>query len=162
ITKRMEHRGWGWQALWWHHFFLLWSTIDGQNRYSIPEELEKGSLVGNVAKDLGLGLSDIIVRKLRVASEAGEQYFTVDAGRGELVVNDRIDREALCGQSASCLLPLQVVIENPLQLHRMEVEIKDVNDNAPTFLKSDHVIEIAESTVAGVRFPLEMAEDPDV
>uniref|UniRef100_A0A3P9II68 Protocadherin 1 gamma 31 n=1 Tax=Oryzias latipes TaxID=8090 RepID=A0A3P9II68_ORYLA len=158
----MEHRGWGWQALWWHHFFLLWSTIDGQNRYSIPEELEKGSLVGNVAKDLGLGLSEIIVRKLRVASEAGEQYFSVDAGRGELVVNDRIDREALCGQSASCLLPLQVVIENPLQLHRMEVEIKDVNDNAPTFLKSDHVIEIAESTVVGVRFPLEMAEDPDV
>uniref|UniRef100_A0A3B3ID93 Cadherin domain-containing protein n=1 Tax=Oryzias latipes TaxID=8090 RepID=A0A3B3ID93_ORYLA len=149
-------------ALWWHHFFLLWSTTDAQTRYSIPEELEKGSLVGNVARDLGLGLSDIFVRKLRVASEAGEQYFSVDAGRGELVVNDRIDREALCGQSASCLLPLQIVIENPLQLHRMEVEIKDVNDNAPTFLKSDHVIEIAESRVAGVRFPLEMAEDPDV
>ncbi|XP_042370490.1 protocadherin gamma-C4-like, partial [Plectropomus leopardus] len=70
--------------------------------------------------------------------------------------------EALCGQSASCVLPLQVVIENPLQLHRIEVEIKDVNDNAPSFLKRDHIIEIAESTVVGVRFPLESAEDPDV
>uniref|UniRef100_A0A3Q2Y6Q4 Protocadherin 1 gamma 31 n=1 Tax=Hippocampus comes TaxID=109280 RepID=A0A3Q2Y6Q4_HIPCM len=74
----------------------------------------------------------------------------------------RIDREALCGQSASCVLPLQVVVENPLQLHRIEVEIKDVNDNAPIFLKSEHVIEIAESTVVGVNFPLQSAEDPDV
>uniref|UniRef100_A0A3B4ZAM5 Cadherin domain-containing protein n=1 Tax=Seriola lalandi dorsalis TaxID=1841481 RepID=A0A3B4ZAM5_SERLL len=162
MTKRMGYRDWRWQALWWHHFFLLWTTIDGQTRYSIPEELERGSVVGNIAKDLGLGLSDIFDRKLRVASEAGEQYFSVDAGKGELVVNDRIDREALCGQSASCVLPLQVVIENPLQLHRIEVEIRDVNDNAPSFLKSDHVIEIAESTVVGVRFPLESAEDPDV
>uniref|UniRef100_A0A3Q1BTT4 Cadherin domain-containing protein n=1 Tax=Amphiprion ocellaris TaxID=80972 RepID=A0A3Q1BTT4_AMPOC len=150
MTKRMGYRDWRWQALWWHHFFLLWSTIDGQTRYSIPEEMERGSLVGNLAKDLGLGLSDIFDRKLHVASEAGEQYFSVDAGKGELVVNDRIDREALCGQSASCVLPLQVVVENPLQLHRIEVEIRDVNDNAPNFLKSDHVIEIAESTVVGV------------
>ncbi|XP_049897601.1 protocadherin gamma-C5-like isoform X13 [Epinephelus moara] len=162
MTKRTGYRDWRWQALWWHHFFLLWSTIHGQTRYSIPEELEQGSVVGNLAKDLGLGLSDIFERKLRVASEAGEQYFSVDAGKGELVVNDRIDREALCGQSASCVLPLQVVIENPLQLHRIEVEIRDVNDNAPSFLKNDHVLEIAESTVVGVRFPLESAEDPDV
>ncbi|KAM6924062.1 protocadherin gamma-C5-like isoform 8-T8 [Xenentodon cancila] len=162
MTKRMGYRDWRWLVLWWHHFFLLWSTIDGQTRYSIPEELDRGSLVGHLAKDLGLGVSDIFDRKLRVASEAGEQYFSVDAGKGELVVNDRIDREALCGQSASCVLPLQVVIENPLQLHRIEVEIRDVNDNAPTFLKTDHEIEIAESTVVGVRFPLEIAEDPDV
>ncbi|XP_058505676.1 protocadherin gamma-C5-like [Solea solea] len=162
MTKRMGYRDWRWQALWWHNFFLLWITIHGQTRYSIPEELERGSVVGNLGKDLGLGLSDMFDRKLRVASEAGKQYFTVDAGKGELVVNDRIDREALCGQSVSCVLPLQVVIEQPLQLHRIEVEIRDVNDNAPTYLKSDHVIEIAESTVVGMRFPLESAEDPDV
>ncbi|KAM6999940.1 uncharacterized protein LKV04_004877 [Tautogolabrus adspersus] len=162
MTKRIGYRDWRWQALWWHLFFLLWSTINGQTRYSIPEELERGSMVGNLAKDLGLGLSDIFERKLRVASEAGKQYFSVDAGKGELVVNDRIDREALCGQSASCVLPLQVVIERPLQLHRIEVEVRDVNDNSPSFLKSEHIIEIAESTVIGVRFPLESAEDPDV
>ncbi|XP_030594739.1 protocadherin gamma-C5-like isoform X8 [Archocentrus centrarchus] len=162
MTKRMGYRDWRWLTVWWHYLFLLWSTVNGQTRYSIPEELERGSLVGNLAKDLGLGLSAIFDRNLRVASEAGEQYFSVDAGKGELLVNDRIDREALCGQSASCVLPLQVVIENPLQLHRIEVEIRDINDNAPSFLKSDHVIEIAESTVVGVQFPLEMAVDPDV
>uniref|UniRef100_A0A8C7S654 Cadherin N-terminal domain-containing protein n=1 Tax=Oncorhynchus mykiss TaxID=8022 RepID=A0A8C7S654_ONCMY len=67
-----------WLALWWHHFFLLWNTIDGQTRYTIPEELKQGSVVGNLAKDLGLGLSEIFDRKLRVASEAGKQYFKLD------------------------------------------------------------------------------------
>uniref|UniRef100_A0A3Q4GFX7 Cadherin N-terminal domain-containing protein n=1 Tax=Neolamprologus brichardi TaxID=32507 RepID=A0A3Q4GFX7_NEOBR len=81
MTKRMRYRDWRWLALWWHHFFLLWSTIDGQTRYSIPEELKQGSVVGNLAKDLGLALSDIFDRRLRVASQAGEQYFSVDAGK---------------------------------------------------------------------------------
>ncbi|XP_040904775.1 protocadherin gamma-C5-like [Toxotes jaculatrix] len=162
MTKRMGYRDWRWQALWWHHFFLLWSTIDGQTRYSIPEELKQGSVVGNLAKDLGLGLSDVFDRKLRVDSEAGKQYFSVDAGKGELVVNDRIDREALCGQSASCVLPLQVVTENPLQLHRIEVEIRDINDNSPIFSTEERSLKIAESTAAGIRFPLETAQDLDV
>nr|XP_046262586.1 protocadherin gamma-C5-like isoform X14 [Scatophagus argus] len=162
MTKTMGYRDWRWQALWWHHFFLLWSTIDGQTRYSIPEELKQGSVVGNLAKDLGLGVSEIFDRKLRVASEAGEQYFSVDAGKGELVVNDRIDREALCGQSASCVLPLQVVIENPLNLHRIEVEIKDINDNSPNFHTKELSLKISESAAVGTRFPLESAEDSDV
>uniref|UniRef100_A0A8C6UY59 Cadherin domain-containing protein n=1 Tax=Neogobius melanostomus TaxID=47308 RepID=A0A8C6UY59_9GOBI len=146
------------------NFTLLCTTslTDGQTRYSIPEELKQGSVVGNIAKDLGLGLTDILDRKLRVAAEAGKQYFTVDSGKGELVVNDRIDREALCGQSASCVLPLQVVTENPLQLHRIEVEIRDINDNSPVFMTQQKALKIAETTVAGVRFPLETAHDPDV
>ncbi|XP_068181986.1 protocadherin gamma-C5-like [Antennarius striatus] len=162
MTKRTGFRDWRWQALWWHHLFLLWTTIDGQTRYNIPEELKQGSVVGNLAKDLGLGLSDILVRKLRVASEAGKQYFSVNAGKGELVVNDRIDREALCGQSASCVLPLQVVVENPLQSHRIEVEIRDTNDNFPHFVTEEINLRIPESVALGKRFPLESAEDPDV
>ncbi|KAM4732831.1 protocadherin gamma-C5-like [Anableps anableps] len=162
MTKKMGYRNWRWQALWWHHFFILWSTIEAQNRYSIPEELKQGSVVGNLAKDLGLSLSEIFHRKLRVASEAGEQYFRVDAGKGELVVNDRIDREALCGQSASCVLPLQIVIENPLHLHRLDVEIKDINDNSPIFQAKELFIKIAESAAVGTRFALENAEDLDV
>ncbi|XP_034399786.1 protocadherin gamma-C5-like [Cyclopterus lumpus] len=162
MTKTMGYRGWRWLALWWHHFFLLWSTINGQTRYSIQEELKQGSVVGNLAKDLGLRLSDMFDRKLRVSSEADEQYFSFDAGKGELVVNDRIDRETLCGQSASCVLPLQVVLENPLSLHRIEVEIKDINDNSPSFHAEDMSLKISETAAVGTRFPLEGAEDPDV
>ncbi|KAM4586830.1 protocadherin gamma-C5-like isoform 14-T14 [Fundulus diaphanus] len=161
MTKTIGYRDWRWQALWWHHLFLLWSTIEAQTRYSIPEELQPGSVVGNLAKDLGLSLSDIFDRKLRVASEGGEQYFSVDPGKGELVVNDRIDREVLCGQSASCVLPLQIVIENPLHLHRLEVEIKDINDNSPIFHTKDLSLKIAESAAVGTRFLLASAEDLD-
>ncbi|XP_053734303.1 protocadherin gamma-C5-like isoform X7 [Synchiropus splendidus] len=160
MTKRTGH--WRWQSLWWHYFFLLWTTIDAQTRYSIPEELKQGSVVGNLAKDLGLGLSEIFDRKLQVASDAGEQYFSVDLGKGELLVNDRIDREALCGHSSSCVLPLQVVVEDPLQLHRIEIEIRDINDNSPSFVSNEISLNIAESTAVGTRFPLETAADPDV
>ncbi|XP_041846834.1 protocadherin gamma-C5-like [Melanotaenia boesemani] len=162
MTKRMIHRDWRWLALWWHHFFLTWTTINAQTRYNIPEELKQGSVVGNIAKDLGLSLSDIFDRKLRVASEAGERYFSVDAGKGELVVNDRIDRETLCGQSASCVLPLQIVLENPLNLHRIEVEIRDINDNSPVFHTKELSLKMAELAAVGTRFPLESAEDSDV
>uniref|UniRef100_A0A3Q3DXA5 Protocadherin gamma-C3 n=1 Tax=Hippocampus comes TaxID=109280 RepID=A0A3Q3DXA5_HIPCM len=156
----VRNRDWRWRALLWH--FLMWTTVDAQTRYSIPEELKQGSVVGNLAKDLSLGLSEIFERKLRVASEAGKQYFSVDAGKGELLVSDRIDREALCGQSANCVLPLQVVVENPLQLHRIEVEIRDINDNVPRFQTQEIKIKIPESVAVGTRFPLESAEDPDV
>uniref|UniRef100_A0A667X5K5 Protocadherin gamma-C5-like n=1 Tax=Myripristis murdjan TaxID=586833 RepID=A0A667X5K5_9TELE len=162
MTKRMRYRVWKWQSVCWYHFFLLWSTIDGQARYTIPEEMKQGSVVGNLAKDLGLGISQIFERKLRVASEAGKQYFSVNAGKGELLVNERIDREALCGQSVSCVLSLQVVIEKPLQLYRVEVEIQDINDNYPSFPSKDVTLEIAESTAAGAYFPLESAQDLDV
>ncbi|XP_061755828.1 protocadherin gamma-C5-like [Nerophis ophidion] len=162
MTKTIGYRDWRWQALLWHQVFLLWTTVDAQTRYSIPEELKQGSVVGNLAKDLSLGLSEIFERKLRVASEAGKQYFSVDAGKGELLVNDRIDREALCGQSASCVLPLQVVVENPLNLHRIEVEIKDINDNFPRFHTKELSLNIAESAAVGTRFLLESAEDYDV
>ncbi|XP_075902610.1 protocadherin gamma-C5-like [Nelusetta ayraudi] len=162
MTKTIGCGDWRWQALRWHHFFLLWTTIHGQTRYSIPEELKQGSVVGNLAKDLGLGLSEIFDRKLRVDTDASKQYFSVDAGKGELVVNDRIDREALCGQSASCVLTLQVVIENPLQLHRIEVEIRDMNDHSPVFSTEERSLKIAESTATGITFPLETAQDQDV
>ncbi|XP_015801038.3 protocadherin gamma-C5-like [Nothobranchius furzeri] len=152
-----------WQLLlWWHHFLLLWSTIDGQTRYSIPEELKRASVVGNIAKDLGLVVSELYQRKLRITSEAGKQYFNVDLGKGELVVTDRIDREELCGQSPSCLLPLELVIDNPLQLHRVEIEIQDTNDHSPSFSTKEKLVKIAELVNPGARFPLESAQDPDV
>ncbi|XP_029298051.1 LOW QUALITY PROTEIN: protocadherin gamma-B7-like [Cottoperca gobio] len=136
--------------------------FNAQTRYSIPEELKQGSVVGNLAKDLGLVVSELYRRKLRITSEAGKQYFNVDLGKGELVVIDRIDREELCGQRPSCLLPLELVIDNPLQLHRVEIEILDTNDNSPSFLTNEKVLKIAELANPGTRFLLESAQDPDV
>ncbi|XP_045572916.1 protocadherin gamma-C5 isoform X4 [Salmo salar] len=151
-----------WQVLWIYQFVLLWNTIEAQIPYTIPEELKEGSVVGNIAKDLGLGISEIYDRKLRIASDAGKQYFSVDLGKGELVVNERIDREYLCGENVPCLLPLEVIVENPLQLHRIEIEIQDINDNSPGFLTNERILKIAEVINPGAKFPLESAHDPDV
>ncbi|XP_041948156.1 protocadherin gamma-C5-like isoform X26 [Alosa alosa] len=153
---------WSWRTLWILPFLFLWNNVHAQIRYTIPEELKEGSVVGNIAKDLGLDVADIANRRLRIASESGNHYFTVDLAKGELVVNDRIDREKLCGIKAICVLTLEVVVENPLQLHRIEIDVQDINDNAPDFHTKEIVLKIAESTTPGKRFPLEKASDPDV
>ncbi|XP_076875478.1 protocadherin gamma-C5-like isoform X20 [Brachyhypopomus gauderio] len=155
-------RGWKRAAFWLFACSLWWSTAGAQIRYSIAEEVKEGSVVGNIAKDLHIDISDISYRKLRIASEASRQYFSVDSEKGELIVNGRIDRETLCGESLNCLLPLQIIIENPLQLLRVEIEIQDINDNAPNFHTKEGILNIAESAALGARFPLEYAEDPDV
>ncbi|XP_046901932.1 protocadherin gamma-C5-like isoform X2 [Hypomesus transpacificus] len=160
--RNMFLRGWRGQGLWLLGVFLSWNTVAAQIRYVVPEELSVGSVVGNIAKDLNLEVIEISTRDLRIASVAGRQYFSVDLGKGEIIVSDRIDRETLCGQSLKCLLPLEVIIENPLQLHRVEVEIQDINDNAPHFQSAERTLKIAESTAPGVRFSLESAQDPDV
>uniref|UniRef100_A0AAR2JXI0 Cadherin domain-containing protein n=1 Tax=Pygocentrus nattereri TaxID=42514 RepID=A0AAR2JXI0_PYGNA len=151
---------------WWIAGLLqalaVWNIIEAQIRYTIPEELNEGTVVGNIAKDLDLKLSEVFERNLRIASESGKQYFGVDSAKGELVVSERIDRETLCSQSATCLLPLEAIVENPLQLYRVEIEIQDINDNSPVFQNNEKVLNIAESTAPGARFRLESAKDPDI
>ncbi|XP_069510241.1 protocadherin gamma-C5-like isoform X4 [Ambystoma mexicanum] len=134
----------------------------GQTRYSVREGQEPGAFVGSVAKDLGLALAGLAARRLRVVTQGERQYFQVDLASGGLLLHERIDREELCGDSSPCLLHVQLVLENPLSLLRVEVEVVDVNDNAPLFPKNDILLEISELTNTGSALPLEIAEDPDV
>ncbi|KAJ0050193.1 hypothetical protein NL108_014072 [Boleophthalmus pectinirostris] len=135
------------------------STL-AQIRYSVPEEVKDGTVVGNVAKDLGLDVSSLGERRFRI-SDTNNAIFAVNADNGALYVHGRIDREQLCQGSGTCLMELKVLVENPLEVHYVVVEITDVNDHAPTFPKRNETIEIAEHTLAGNRFQLHPARDPD-
>ncbi|XP_031221347.1 protocadherin gamma-B6 isoform X10 [Mastomys coucha] len=129
-------------------------------RYSIPEELDRGSVVGNLAKDLGLSVLEVSARKLRVSAE--KLHFSVDSESGDLLVKDRIDREQICKGRRKCELQLEAVLENPLNIFHVVVEIEDVNDHAPQFEKKEMRLEILETVSVGTRIPLEPATDPDI
>lgn len=157
----LQRPAWKWQVL---SLFLLcgWGWVSGQIHYSVVEESELGTVVGNVARDLGLKVEELPGRRLRLGSEESLRYFAVRLDSGTLVVSQRLDRERLCGAAASCVLSVQVVTENPLQLFRLEVEILDLNDNSPSFPTAHRTLRIAESATVAARFPLESAQDPDV
>ncbi|XP_078407355.1 protocadherin gamma-A10-like [Cetorhinus maximus] len=136
-------------------------SVCGNIRYSIPEELELGAFVGNIAKDLGLDVKQLFERRFRIASQNKKQYLTVNLKTGILLIKGKIDREQLCEQGLSCVLMLEAVIENPLEIYRIEVDILDINDNAPFFQRNEVNLEIPESTPLGLSFPLQSALDPD-
>ncbi|XP_056371794.1 protocadherin gamma-B5-like [Oenanthe melanoleuca] len=142
---------------------VWWRAAAERVRYAIPEELGRGSLVGPLARDLGLSADELPARKLQVASAGKKQlkYFTVNEENGNLYVNERLDREEMCGESATCSVSFEVLVHNPLNIFHVEVAIEDVNDNSPVFSKSSVELEILELTLPGARFPLEMARDSD-
>ncbi|KAM7042520.1 uncharacterized protein M8220_007689 [Acridotheres tristis] len=143
---------------------VWWRAAAERVRYAIAEELGRGSLVGPLARDLGLSADELPARKLQVASAGKKQlkYFTVNEENGNLYVNERLDREEMCGESATCSVSFEALVHNPLNVFPVEVSIEDVNDNSPTFSKGFLDLEIGEWTIPGARFPLEMARDTDV
>ncbi|XP_035288650.1 protocadherin alpha-2-like isoform X14 [Anguilla anguilla] len=146
-------------------FFVLhciWNRATAQIRYSIPEELQPGAVVGNIAKDLGYDVEKLTERGLRIVSGSKQQLFTVNERNGELLVKENVDREALCGRSSECFVSIKTVLDHPLEVQHVEVDITDINDHSPSFSAKERRLEIAESATAGTRFPLESAHDPDV
>ncbi|XP_030224463.1 protocadherin alpha-2-like [Gadus morhua] len=158
----MEYR-FGFTSLWIQIcallFFADWSGA--QLSYSVLEEVDKGSVVGNLAKDLNIDLKDLEYRELRVLPGHSENYFGVESKTGALYVGERIDREELCPGLVKCSLNVEAMLSNPVHLHRLEVNIVDINDNAPFFREKLRILNISESSSSGERYLLPMAKDAD-
>ncbi|XP_051275362.1 protocadherin gamma-A11-like [Dicentrarchus labrax] len=144
-------------------FIVTLQLVNGDLSYSIPEEMKRESVIGNIAKDLGLDLRTLSSRKARVDFEGTrKRYCDINLNTGDLITSERIDRESLCGKKPSCVVKVDLVLENPLELHRLSLHIQDVNDNSPKFRENLTEMEIRESAVKGNRFSIEEAHDADI
>ncbi|XP_042158779.1 protocadherin alpha-3-like [Oncorhynchus tshawytscha] len=150
-----------WVAVRFSLLLCLGEKVSAQIRYSIPEEVKEGSVVGNVAKDLGLDVSTLVERRFRIVSGSKDALFQVNQNNGVLYVHKNIDREEVCDGDSACLIDLKMVVENPLEIHYVGVEITDVNDNSPSFPEIAKGLDISESTNAGSHFQLPAARDLD-
>lgn len=144
-------------------FALCVRIITADLSYSAPEEMQPGSVVGNIAKDLGLDVGQLFTRKPRIDSEDNSQHFCdLDTKTGDVIIRERIDREELCGEKVLCVLKFELVLEGPLELHRVSLLIQDVNDNSPVFPKDEFRLEISESADRGARYRVNGAHDADL
>ncbi|CAJ0938578.1 unnamed protein product [Ranitomeya imitator] len=162
LQEGQSVQGLRWQVIFPFLFSWLCHSVSGQIHYSINEELRKGSIVGNLAKDLELNVKDLSRRKLRIVSDVSKKYFTINPDNGNLYIADRIDRETLCRAAADCVLTFDAVMENPLNVFSIKMNIQDINDNPPKFVHEKFRIAMSESTSPGRRFVLQKSEDLDV
>ncbi|XP_073685643.1 protocadherin gamma-A12-like isoform X40 [Garra rufa] len=131
--------------------------------YNIPEETKRQFVIGNIAKDLRMDVKQLSTRKARIDTEdSSKRYCDINLKTGDLIVAETIDREELCGSRMSCILSYELVLENPLEVHRIILQIQDINDNAPRFPNERINFEIRESADKGQRFRLDEAHDKDI
>ncbi|XP_075066030.1 protocadherin gamma-B5-like isoform X8 [Mixophyes fleayi] len=152
----------GWQVAFYFLISGFCHSVSAQVHYSIVEEMRKGSFVGNLAKDLGFNIKELSDRQFRLVSHVSEKYFSVQLDNGNLYIKDRIDRETLCAATDPCFLTFDVLVENPLNVFNVKVEIQDINDNVPKFYLDTIKLDIVETTSPGARFVLQDARDPDL
>ncbi|KAM8910687.1 protocadherin alpha-2-like [Spinachia spinachia] len=157
-TRQQTEYGWIRIAV----FLCLCNWAFAQLSYTISEEVDKGTVVGNIAKDLNIIVQELSNRDLRVVSSYSKKYFDVNVRTGSIFVEDRIDREELCPNVVKCSIKVQAVLNNPMSAYRIEVHVLDINDNSPAFIEETFSLNISESSLTGERYLLPIAVDADI
>ncbi|KAK1800274.1 hypothetical protein P4O66_000310 [Electrophorus voltai] len=144
-------------------FFCHLRHARGDLSYTVPEETKRQYVIGNIAKDLGLDAQRLSARKARInTDDSSKRYTDINLNTGDFIMAETIDREMLCGSRINCMLNYELVLANPLEVHRISLNVEDVNDNAPKFLNERITFEILESALKGQRFRLDEAHDSDI
>ncbi|XP_037118459.1 protocadherin Fat 4 [Syngnathus acus] len=116
--------------------------------FHFEEEQARGSLVGLVhAEDKDFGPNSDI----RYSFETSQPNFELNAITGELTSTLRLDRESLVRQRGAAAFSFVVIsadqgLPKPLRDQaKVQVYIRDINDNAPKFTKDIYQASISES-----------------
>ncbi|XP_023674123.2 protocadherin-18-like isoform X1 [Paramormyrops kingsleyae] len=147
---------------------ILTRCAAGKNlRYKVYEEQEVGTVIGRLKEDAADALSGLpgsVPLRFRAMQRGSAAFLSVREADGEISVGAKIDREKLCELQPNCSIEFDVITlpTEHLQLFHVEVEVLDINDNAPQFTRPIIPIEISESAAVGTRIPLDSATDPDV
>jgi protocadherin beta len=128
----------------------------------MAEEVEMGSFIANVIKDMSSSVENLAARGSRVIFDNYNPYLRLDLKTGNLLLNERLDLEALCGKTEPCILHFQVLFKSPLQFFQAESLARGINDHIPTFLDKHILLKISEGTTPGTSFQMDRAWDLDV
>ncbi|XP_062492837.1 protocadherin-8 isoform X4 [Pezoporus occidentalis] len=133
-------------------------------RYRTEEEGAPGTVIGTLADEMPVKApGEMSFRLMRQFSNSS--LVRVREEDGQLSIGEGgLDREQLCGQAPQCVLAFDVVScwRERYRLVHVELEVRDINDNAPRFPRAQMTLEVSESAAPGTRLPLEVAVDEDV
>ena len=150
------------------------STAQVQLNYQVHEEVEVGTVVGDVRGDYFASRRDLdvtVTREFRMFS-SNVTSFGIDLASGLLRVASHLDREALLNRDGiscdahQCHVGLHVAVKpgvtSQIEVVEVTIEVKDINDNPPRFGKSTVALQVLESAQPQrTTLALPLATDPD-
>nr|XP_009942672.1 PREDICTED: protocadherin-12 [Opisthocomus hoazin] len=150
-------------ALWWYLFL----STDAQEvatftvQYRVFEEVLPGTVIGTLAEHFEGGESGETADTFQLMETPRRFPLHVGSGDGVLSTAGRVDREPLCRHSDPCWVSFDVLAARNLALIHVEVQVLDINDNAPRFPTPELELEMSESASLRTRIPLDRALDAD-
>ncbi|KAM6056363.1 protocadherin-12 isoform 4-T4 [Chlamydotis macqueenii] len=150
-------------ALWWYLFL----SADAQEvatftvQYRVFEEVPPGTVIGMLAEHFEGGESGETADTFQLMETPRRFPLHMGSGDGVLSTAGRVDREQLCRHSDPCWVSFNVLAGQNLALIHVEVQVLDVNDNAPRFPTPELELEMSESASLRTRIPLDRALDAD-
>ncbi|XP_067663344.1 protocadherin-11 X-linked-like [Haliotis asinina] len=145
--------------------FSVIVCVTGQDaEYSVMEEAKIGLEIGDIPRDTKLNVNPGDKLQFSILTE-GNRYselFLINT-EGILSVKSRINRETLCPFQINCKIQIEIIARSTdiFRNLKIDITIRDINDNAPKFPVQSWKLEIPESSTIGSSFSLPGASDND-